>query len=148
MSQLLINNKTITLGSTIYQIRNITSIAKYKLKTNYFISLKAILICLGIAFQSTQATSSVNAFTMLGASIALAGIAERFARKTKFGVSIETSSASTRLITSPDEEFIDSVINRMHQVIQDQDTPASYTFNISEGDIINQSGTFETGVRV
>jgi hypothetical protein len=148
MSQLLINNRTITLGSTIYQIRNITSIGKYKIKPSYFFSITAILVCFGAAILCAQANTSLNRLAAIAGLLGVIGILERFLRKTRYGLSLETNASSSRLVVSEDQGFIDTIISKMHQVLQDQETPANYTFNVAQGDIINQEGIFENGVRI
>lgn len=69
-------------------------------------------------------------------------------KKKKYGVHIETNSGGTSLIASTDESSIDEIIEKIVEVMNNQDVPASYTFNVSDGDIINQSGSFENGLRV
>jgi hypothetical protein len=59
-----------------------------------------------------------------------------------------TNSASSRLISSRNEKLIDRIIAKIVEIMNDRDAPANYTFNVADGDIINQSGAFETGVKV
>lgn len=146
MSQLLINNKTITLGSRVYQVRNITSIGKYKLRIKYAFKINFIIVCMGLASISVYVTLSFNWFATVTTILALIGIVERMFRKPRYGISIETNAGSSRFIATKDERFIDTVISKMHQILHDQDTPVSYTYNVAQGDIINMSGEFETGI--
>ena len=149
MADLKINNKTITLQSRIYHIRNITSIGKFKIKPRYSFSIMVILVCFGAAIFCAQVGSSLNRLAAIWASLGGIGILERFLRKTKYGISLKTNAASTALIASKDEKFIDEIIEKMHQVLEDQDTPVSYTFNVAEGDIFDmRDGKFETGVNI
>lgn len=146
MSQLLVNNKTITLGKRVYQVRNITSIGKYKLGIKYVFRINFVIACIGLGIISVYVTSSFSWITTVFAVLASIGILERMLRRHRYGISIETNSGNSRFIASKDERFIDTVIGKMHQVLQDQDTPVSYTYNVAQGDIINMSGDFETGI--
>ncbi|MEI1378190.1 hypothetical protein PQG02_09465 [Nostoc sp. UHCC 0926] len=62
------------------------------------------------------------------------------------GISIETNAGSSRFIASKDRIFIDTVISKMYQILHDQNTPVSYTYNVAKGDIINMNGEFENGI--
>jgi Family of unknown function (DUF6232) len=74
------------------------------------------------------------------------GLLERFTKSKKYRLSIETNSASSRLIESTNEKLIDKIVDKLMEIMNDRDAPASYTFNVADGDIINQSGAFGTGV--
>lgn len=45
MSTLSITNRTLTLDSTIYQVSNITSVGKYRIKPRYRFNIRFIIIC-------------------------------------------------------------------------------------------------------
>lgn len=137
MSILSITNSTISLDSTVYQIKNIAQVGKYRIRPKYFFNITFIIISGLIGF----------AFPRL-LILPLIGIIERILKKRKYGVRIETNSGGTSLIASTDESLIDRIIKRIVEVMNNQDTPVNYTFNIADGDIINQSGSFENGVRV
>lgn len=154
MNQLSITNKTITLGSTIYQIRNITTVGKYRVKPKYwfptgFIILSGLLGVIGIYLAAVnRELSFLNWFNTVALGLAVLGGLERTTKTDNYGLSLETSAGSARLITTKDESLIDKIIQRLHEVMNNQDSPANYTFNIADGDIINQRGTFETGIRM
>lgn len=154
MSTLAITNHTITLGSTIYQIRNITSVGKYRLKPTYLFKLPFITICgllLWLGFEWIKTNPDVTAykwFTGIVIVLFASGILERVTKTNKYGLSLETNSGGARLISSQDQALIDSIISSIIEVMNNRDVPVNYTFNIPGGDIINQSGLFETGVRV
>ncbi len=154
MSTLNVTNNTITLDNKVYQVRNITSIGKYKIKPNYFFKLKFLIICvvlslLGIAWMINTPDGKWFTFSFTFGAIFLAalGIRERLTAK-RYGITIETNAGSTRLLTSNDESLINRIINTIAEIMNNQDKPANYTFNVSDGDIINQSGSFENGVQV
>ena len=151
MSTLKVTNSTITLDNKVYQVRNITSVGKYRIKPNYFFKLKfiiagVILSLLGIEWMKNN--PDVSLFTWSVIILTALGIIERFTKAKRYGISIETSAGSMKLLTSKDEILIDRIINTIAQIMNNQDKAANYTFNISDGDIINQSGSFENGVQV
>jgi hypothetical protein len=153
MSTLAITNHTITLGSTIYQIRNITSVGKYRLKPTYIFKVPFIIGCgflgwLGFEWIKTSPDVTAKWFTGIVIALCALGILERFTKTNKYGLAIETNSGGARLISSQDQALIDSIISRIIEVMNNRDVPVNYTFNIPGGDIINQTGLFETGVRV
>jgi len=154
MSTLAITNRTLTLGSTVYQVSNITSVGKYRLKPGYIFRLRFIVICgvlgwLGIQrIKSNPDVSALKWFTWTVIALAALGVVERFTKTKKYGLSIETNSGGARLIASKDESLIDRIIAKIIEVMNNRDSPVNYTFNIADGDIINQRGLFETGVRV
>ncbi|NJM74484.1 MAG: hypothetical protein HC852_00500 [Acaryochloridaceae cyanobacterium RU_4_10] len=154
MSTLAITNNTITLGSTIYQIRNITSVGKYRLKPTYLFKIPFIIFCgfLGwLGFEWIKTNPDVSAykwFTGIVIILSASGILERMTKTNKYGLAIETNSGGARLISSQDQGLIDSIINKIIEVMNNRDVPVNYTFNIPGGDIINQTGLFENGVRL
>lgn len=137
MSILSITNSTISLASTVYQIKNIAQVGKYRIRPKYFFNITFIIISGLIGFMFPRLLI-----------LPFVGIVERILKKKKYGVRIETNSGGTSLIASTKESFIDEVIEKIVEVMNNQDIPANYTFNISDGDIINQSGSFENGLRV
>jgi hypothetical protein len=92
--------------------------------------------------------SALKWFTWTVIALAALGVVERFTKTKKYGLSIETNSGGARLIASKDESLIDRIIAKIIEVMNNRDSPVNYTFNIADGDIINQRGLFETGVRV
>ncbi|NEN93093.1 DUF6232 family protein [Okeania sp. SIO2B3] len=151
MSRLNVTNNTITLDNKVYQVRNITSVGKYRIKPNYFFKLKFIIVgvvlsLLGIEWMKNN--PDVSLFTWSVIILTALGIIERFTKAKRYGITIETSAGSTRLLTSKDESLINRIINTITEIMNNQDKPANYTFNVSDGDIINQSGSFENGVQV
>jgi hypothetical protein len=81
-------------------------------------------------------------------ALVVLGLLERFTKSKKYGLSIETNSASTQLISSRDEKLINKIIDKLREIMDNRDAPVKYTFNVANGDIINQSGVFENGVKV
>jgi hypothetical protein len=154
MSTLSITNRTLTLGSTVYQVSNITSVGKYRIKPSYLFRRRFIIACGMLGWFSTQLVQNNPDILVLkwlaGILIFLVtlGILEHLAKTKKYGLSIETNSASSRLISSRNEKLIDRIIAKIVEIMNDRDAPANYTFNVADGDIINQSGAFETGVKV
>lgn len=151
MSTLNITNNTITLANKVYQVRNITSVGKYRIKPSYFFKLKFIfpgIILSWVGIEWMKSNPDVQWFTYSVIFLTVLGIIERFTKAKKYGISIETSAGSAKLLTSKSEALIDEIINTITRIMNNQDKAANYTFNISDGDIINQSGSFENGVRV
>lgn len=154
MSTLSITNRTLSLDSTIYQISNITSVGKYRIKPIYRFKIRLIIVCsvLGwLAIQLVQNSPDTPILRWLaGVAITpvILGILERLTKTKKYGLSIETNSASSRLISSKNEKLIDRIIEKLIEIMNNRDAPANYTFNVADGDIINQSGAFEAGVKV
>lgn len=153
MNTLSITNRTLTLGSTVYQVSNITSIGKYRIKPIYVFKIRFIVGCgvlslLGFHFFRINSNPTLKWFSIIVVSIFAIGVLERFIKSKKYGLSIETNSGSARLIASKNERLIDDIISRTVEIMNNKDMPAQYTFNVSDGDIINQSGRFETGVKV
>ena len=154
MSRLNITNNTITLDSKVYQIRNVTSVGKYRIKPSDIFKLNFIIICgvlgwFGIALiNSNPDMSAPKWFAGIVIFLAASGIIERFTKAPKYGLSIETNAGSTKLLISKDEKLIDEIIYTITQIMNNLDKAVNYSFNIADGDIINQSGNFETGMRI
>ena len=154
MSTLYITNKTIALGSRNYQISNITSVGKHRIKPDYNFNLGltvtyVVLSLLGIVWIiKNPDIAGFKWFTLVVSILAAWGIYERYTKATKYGLSIEMSSGNTsKVLVSENENLIDDIIATINLVMNNQNTQANYTFNIAERDIINQRGVFETGVR-
>ncbi|MEI2581918.1 hypothetical protein V5G28_025040 [Scytonema sp. PRP1] len=62
-----------------------------------------------------------------------------------YGVSISTNDGKKVSIPHYDEEYIENIMAKIYEVMENQDTPASYHF-VVEGDLIQQSGNFDVGV--
>lgn len=151
MSKLNITNNTITLANKVYQVRNITSVGKYQFKKNYFFKLKFIfpgIIISLIGIEWMKSNPDVKWFTFSVLFVTLLGIIERFVKPKKYGITIETNAGSSKLLTSNNESLINKIIQTITEIMNNQDKSANYTFNVSDGDIINQSGSFDSGVRV
>lgn len=154
MSTLSITNRTLTLDSTIYQVSNITSVGKYRIKPRYRFNVRFIITCgvfgwLGIEVAKRNPDVLILKWIIgLLFFLAVLGILERFTKPKKYGLSIVTNSGGVKLIASTNEKLIDKIINKIVEIMNNRDAPANYTFNVSDGDIINQSGLFETGVKV
>jgi hypothetical protein len=154
MSTLSITNRTLTLGSTVYQVSNITSVGKYRIKPSYIFKIRFIIMCSILSWLAIQLAGN-NPDTLIlkwlagiVISLVILGLLERLTKTKKYGLSIETNSASSRLISSKNEKLIDRIIDKLIEIMNNRDAPANYTFNVADGDIINQSGAFETGVKV
>ncbi|MGI2904915.1 hypothetical protein [Tolypothrix sp. VBCCA 56010] len=61
------------------------------------------------------------------------------------GVSISTNDGKKVNIYDYRQEYIEQIMASLHEVMENQDTPASYHF-VVEGDLIQQSGNFDVGV--
>jgi hypothetical protein len=113
-----------------------------------------MIICSVFSFLGIQLTKNnpdvllLKWFTGISIALVILGILERFAKIKKYGLSIEMNSGSARLIASKNEKLIDNIVSRIVEIMNNRDVPANYTFNIADGDIVNQSGTFETGVKI
>lgn len=153
MSKLSITNRTVTLDSTVYQVSNITSVGKYRIKSNYRFKLRSIAIYSFLGFigihwvQNNPDISIAKWFTGIFLTLAILGTLERFLKPKKYGLSIETNSGGIRLLSSNNGKFLQNIVDKLIEIMNNRDQPAHYTFNVSEGDIINQSGSFETGVK-
>ena len=151
MSKLNVTNNTITLDNIVFQVRNITAVGKYRIKPKFFFKLSFIIICVILSLVGIEWVKSnpdVKWFTFSVIFLAACGIIERFTKAKRYGITIETNAGSTKLLTSKDESLINRIINTIAEIMNNQDQPANYTFNVSDGDIINQSGSFENGVQV
>ncbi|MDE5101914.1 MAG: DUF6232 family protein [Trichodesmium sp. St19_bin2] len=155
MNTLNVTNNTITLDNKVYQVRNITSVGKYRIKPTYFFKLSFIfvgVILIAVIFSLVglewMKSEPDKFFTFSLIIVTASGIIERFIKAKRYGITIETSAGSTKLLTSKNEGLIDEIINTIAKIMNNQDKSANYTFNVSDGDIINQNGSFENGVRV
>jgi hypothetical protein len=151
MNTLSITNRTITLGSTIYQVNNITSVGKHPLKTKYILKLHFIIICsafIGLGILLVVANPDLILLKWLTGTLAAfvgLGIFERFVTPKKYILSIRTNAGSAELIASKNQKLLNKIIDKITEIMNHRDVPLSYNFNIAEGDIINQSGSFGTG---
>ncbi|MEH1863962.1 MAG: DUF6232 family protein [Nostoc sp.] len=154
MSTLSITNRTLKLGSTVYQVSNVTSVSKYRIQPRYTFNIRFIIICgllswLGVELVKRNPDMLVlNWVIVILFSFVVLGILERFIRPKKYGLSIITNSGGVQLIASTNQKLIDKIIDKLIEIMNNRDAPANYTFNVSDGDIINQSGLFENGVKV
>ncbi|MCL2934926.1 MAG: DUF6232 family protein [Trichodesmium sp. St16_bin4-tuft] len=151
MNTLNVTNNTITLDNKVYQVRNITSVGKYRIKPTYFFKLSFIfvgVILSLVGIEWVKSNPDVKWLTFSVIFLTALGIIERFTKAKRYGITIETSAGSTKLLTSKNEGLIDEIINTIAKIMNNQDKSANYTFNVSDGDIINQNGSFENGVRV
>ena len=151
MNTLNVTNNTITLDNKVYQVRNITSVGKYRIKPNFFFKLSFIfvgVILSLVGIEWVKSNPDVKWLTFSVIFLTALGIIERFTKAKRYGITIETSAGSTKLLTSKNEGLIDEIINTIAKIMNNQDKSANYTFNVADGDIINQNGSFENGVRV
>lgn len=153
MSTLSITNRTLALGSKIYQVSNITSVGKYRIRPNYFFKMQYIIICIVLGILGIELVKNnpdvlfLRWFIRAMVAFVILGILERFTKTKKYGLSIEMNSGSAKLIASRNERLVDSIVAKVIEIMNNKDAPVSYTFNIADGDIVNQSGTFETGYK-
>jgi len=151
MKTLSITNRTITLGSTVYQVSNITSVGKHPLKTKYIFKLRFIIICsafIGLGILLVIANPNVILLKWLTGTLAAfvgLGIFERFVTPRKYILVLRTNAGNPELIASKNQKFLNKIIDAITEIMNHRDVPVSYNFNIAEGDIINQSGSFGTG---
>jgi len=151
MNNLSITNRTITLGSTTYQVSNITSVGKHPLKTKYIFKLRFIIICsafIGLGILLVIANPDgilLKWFTGIFAAFVGLGIFERFVTPKKYILSIRTNAGSAELIASKNQKLLNKIVDKITEIMNHRDVPVSYNFNIAEGDIVNQSGSFGTG---
>jgi hypothetical protein len=159
-ANLSINNKTLKIDRpyVVYQIPNITSVDKIIKRPGdddiiftiigYSFSFSVCLVIiglLGLAF-------SGNLFWLVPCVLGSATTAmfwillkERIENQTKYGAFISTNDAKSVTIYDKDERFIEDIMSKLYQVMENQDEPVKYNFTI-QGDIIQQSGNFGIGI--
>ncbi|NJL39107.1 MAG: hypothetical protein HC899_21925 [Leptolyngbyaceae cyanobacterium SM1_4_3] len=119
MKTLSITNRTITLGSTIYQVSNITSVGKHPLKTKYIFKLRFVIICIaliGLGILLVIANPDVILLKWLTGTLAAfigLGIFERFVRPKKYALSIITNAGSAELIASKNQKFLNKILIKL-----------------------------------
>jgi len=156
MSTITITKGVLTVGATNYQIRNINFTEKYLFKPVYSVGIGTILMLLIYVVPVAIISLLISAYTtyiqgfylLFWIVIPALGILERFTKTNTYGLSIQTNAGNVRLIVSKDENQIDAVNNGLAEVMNDGSFSGSQTFNIASGDIINQQGNFETGVKI
>jgi hypothetical protein len=84
-------------------------------------------------------------FTGIFAAFVGLGIFERFVTPKKYILSIRTNAGSAELIASKNQKLLNKIVDKITEIMNHRDVPVSYNFNIAEGDIVNQSGSFGTG---
>ena len=141
---LSITNKTLRYGNQTYQISNLTHVAKYeiekkpKIKTSVLIW--AIVICIGSFLQSANSVGEFIIVSLITGTVAVVGVRERIAPPT-YAFSLETSSGSSKLFSSTNEQFIDNLIARISRIMDDDTVPVSYSVNIADNSITDDSET-------
>jgi hypothetical protein len=168
-ANLSITNKTLKIDypHVVYQIRNIATFNKtwyqQKEKPNLqeqletfiiaFLILIAYFLIMG-AFNSLSHGQVINAivcsvlFGLLAFVIYKKNIKRTKTKKQPLyihGVSISTNDGKKVSIYDSRQEYIEQIMASLHEVMENQDTPASYHFQV-EGDLIQQSGNFDVGV--
>lgn len=152
MSQVEVTNSVISIGKRFYQVRNITSIGKFKMNPSYMINWLWLLIFIGLTSMgffmgiSEESIGFFNWLNIIFGILSLIGIWERNVKKPIYGIDIETNSGKARAVASRDQSLIDEIMETMFQVMRNQNVPVNRTFNIVDGDLINQAGVFGTGV--
>jgi hypothetical protein len=133
-------------------MRNVTSVGKYLLKPVYWFRVWSILLygAIGIVLLANHSQNSgPPTFALIFLGWSSAGIMERFVRSKRYGLQLELNSGgASRLLASKNESLINQIILAITDVLEREDEAQSYTFNISDGDIINQTGNFENGVQM
>ncbi len=132
MSELNITNKIISYSGTMWQINNITQVTKYFIPKKWPFSLKSILISLVVGIIAASGAPEPIALIIAAASLGFSAYAiyRNAAAVDSHGVKLETSSGSSELLTSSDEDLIDSIIKKINQVMHSSDKPADFVFNV------------------
>lgn len=145
---LSLTNKTLRVGSQIYQLRNITNLDIVRVKPNYIVTLQAILVLFFVgSFLFVLEFEMIQILGLLAWIIALTGIVERIFKKRRYGLLMETNAASKTLVSSPDKDFMQKLIGKIYEVMNNEDIAASYVFNMQDksikigGDAINSDLT-------
>lgn len=160
-ANLLITNKTLKIDYpyVVYQINNITSMDKRFRKPNYWLILNIVyqhLVALFITFvflgfinaifkNPTIVGSLALLFIVLLIFLMIKNIIDLLQKKVEYSVSIFTNDGKSVTIPSNNGQFIDNIMSRIYEVMENEDTPVNYHFEV-EGDIIQQNGHFGVGV--
>lgn len=130
---LALTNKTLKVGSQIYQIRNITHVEIVKLKPKRIVTNKAIIVFLliGILLKAVE-IYNLRFLAYLSFSIASFGILESIRKKVSYGLILETNAAKNILFSSSDREFMQLLNTKIYEVMNNEDVPASYIFNMQD----------------
>lgn len=158
-ANLFITNKTIKIDAplVIYQVKNIASIDKRikepeKIFNNRLLTFASNMISLFPMGFAVLILISIFLFPFILPLLLIYWLIkgkpkflERKIPKILYGVSISTSDGKFLTIYDMKEEFIDNIISRIYEVMENQAASASYHFAI-EGDMIQQSGNFGIGI--
>jgi hypothetical protein len=159
LSNLSINNKTLRIDvpCVIYQISNIAYVDKrikipgpndpiYKAYVAAFTFGICMIILTAAMFLIVGQPLGLIVLILVipVTSSSFQGIKELIQQK-DYGILISTNDARTIIIYDKNERFIDDIISKLYEVMENQNTPISYHCKI-EGDVIQQNGHFDIGV--
>jgi flagellar motor component MotA len=96
--------------------------------------MKTIIIAgfIGALLVSVESVAFVG---LLAFIVVVFGILERILKKTNYALILETSAGNQTLITSPDKEFMEKLVSKIYEVMNHEDLPANYVFNMEDRSI-------------
>lgn len=161
-ANLLITNKTLKIDNpyVVYQINNIASMDKRYKKPDYSIIFTIIIFGIFLAlFTSSLIVNVLRIFSIPYSISGLVALINIFfwlhlmiknilyilRKKGHFSVAIFTTDGKSVTIPSESEQYIDNIMSKIYEVMQNEETPVNHHFKIN-GDVIVQSGNFGNGV--
>lgn len=138
----------------MYKLDTINRVSVHTLKPSYSIKNLGIIRFLlfgmlvsygGIAFNDEK----IKLIGVLLFFIGIGGIVERFIRKNKYALKLTFNFGGESLVGSQEKDFIEKIVNKIYEFMNNPDPRNSYVFNMEDrsitvgGDSIG--GYFKTG---
>ena len=135
-----ITDKTIRAGHEVFQISNLTKVSKHFAEANNSGNLSAILVGSFISLVSLMfVLGEPGLLPILGliAGGAIAYVGWSNWEVDRYGFQIETNAGSKRFFNSTSEPFIEDLILRICDIMNENSNGVSYTVNIDDKKITN-----------
>lgn len=151
---LTLTNKTLSIGSKVYQIRNIARVSTYTVKPTSSWSYKriAVLGILGLLLLLTIGDAPILGLVGLVMFAAAGyGVWDHLRQTDSYALRLESGASVDALIASDNRSRIQEIVGRIVEAMNNDDVPISQTWNITAeelrmGATVNQNGLLNQAV--
>ena len=135
---LAITDKTIKYSGQVYQLKNVTQVAKYRAKRRRWLGVLLALV-IGAGGVALLPVRDGAAAGLLALGFAVTLLLWTLLRKRRYLLMLETSSGSAELFTSKNEAFIDDLIATISDVMENQVEGTHFIAYTDKSKIIDNS---------
>ncbi|MFN0146030.1 MAG: DUF6232 family protein [Dehalococcoidia bacterium] len=132
-----IENNVMVWGHQIFQVANLTSISKYRVRRNNLWLYVLMLLVVGAAVYVPSATEEIAAPIIGAAGVGFLFVLLLVAallRRKRYAVRIETNSGTGKVGVATDEQIVDAIINELGTVMRSRDYAGKVTINVKNGE--------------